>query len=213
MRCWRRFPGRGTTKRCAPSSSAARTRCFCAGLDLDIVRGKPGIETKKFLERLYFALNDTQYRMGKPTIAAVDGAVRAGGMTIAISCDMIIAGDASYLRLSRDRCRPDPGDSLRATAAAGRQASGVWTAVPRRALRCRDRLSHGIAERGRAEGDCAGTGARGNRTEARCQIADRHEDRARRLHAGGRRRFPAIGRKRRREFCAGRKRRKIVRKA
>ena len=36
-----------------------------------------------------------QYRMGKPTIAAIDGAVRAGGMTIAISCDMIIAGDAS----------------------------------------------------------------------------------------------------------------------
>src|SRR6187397_1012775 len=70
---------------------------FCAGLDLDIVRGKPGIETKKFLERLYFALNDTQYRMGKPTIAAVDGAVRAGGMTIAISCDMIIAGDACTL--------------------------------------------------------------------------------------------------------------------
>ena len=32
--------------------------------------------------------------MGKPTIAAVDGAVRAGGMTIAISCDMITAGDA-----------------------------------------------------------------------------------------------------------------------
>jgi enoyl-CoA hydratase/carnithine racemase len=70
-------------------------KVFCAGLDLDIVRGKPGIETKKFVERLYFALNDTQYRMGKPTIAAVDGPVRAGGMTIAISCDMIIAGDSS----------------------------------------------------------------------------------------------------------------------
>src|SRR5690349_1006962 len=42
-------------------------KVFCAGLDLDIVRGKPAIETKKFLERLYFALNDTQYRMGKPT--------------------------------------------------------------------------------------------------------------------------------------------------
>lgn len=70
-------------------------KVFCAGLDLDIVRGRPAIETKKFLERLYFALNDTQYRMGKPTIAAIDGAVRAGGMTIAISCDMIIAGDGS----------------------------------------------------------------------------------------------------------------------
>jgi enoyl-CoA hydratase len=70
-------------------------KVFCAGLDLDLVRGKPGIETRKFLEKLYFALNDTQYRLGKPTIAAIDGAVRAGGMTIAISCDMIIAGDAS----------------------------------------------------------------------------------------------------------------------
>src|SRR3982751_5619036 len=70
-------------------------KVFCAGLDLDIIRGKPGIETKKFLERLYFALNDVQYRMGKPTIAAVDGAARAGGMTIAISCDMIIAGEAA----------------------------------------------------------------------------------------------------------------------
>src|ERR1700741_5481741 len=64
-------------------------KVFCAGLDLDIVRGKPGIETKKFLEKLYFALNDTQYRMGKPTIAAIDGAVRAGGMTIAVSGEMI----------------------------------------------------------------------------------------------------------------------------
>jgi enoyl-CoA hydratase len=74
---------------------ASAHKVFCAGLDLDIVRGKRGTETKLFLERLYFALNDTQYRMGKPTIAAIDGPVRAGGMTIAISCDMIIASDAS----------------------------------------------------------------------------------------------------------------------
>ena len=70
-------------------------KVFCAGLDLDIIRGKRGTDAKLFLEKLYFALNDLQYRMGKPTIAAVDGPVRAGGMTIAISCDMIIAGDGS----------------------------------------------------------------------------------------------------------------------
>jgi enoyl-CoA hydratase len=74
---------------------ASAHKVFCAGLDLDIIRGKRGTEAKLLLERLYFALNDTQYRMGKPTIAAIDGPVRAGGMTIAISCDMIIAGDAS----------------------------------------------------------------------------------------------------------------------
>src|SRR3954465_10103485 len=44
---------------------ASAQKVFCAGLDLDIVRGKPGIETKKFLERLYFALNDPQSRLGK----------------------------------------------------------------------------------------------------------------------------------------------------
>ena len=81
------------TVRAAIISSAHKV--FCAGLDLDIVRGKRGIETKNFLERLYFALNDVQYRMGKPTIAAIDGAARAGGMTIAISCDMIIAGEGA----------------------------------------------------------------------------------------------------------------------
>lgn len=74
---------------------ASAHKVFCAGLDLDIVRGKRGLDAKTFLERLYFALNDVQYRMGKPTIAAVDGAARAGGMTIAVSCDMIIAGDAA----------------------------------------------------------------------------------------------------------------------
>ncbi|HRD77898.1 MAG TPA: enoyl-CoA hydratase/isomerase family protein [Hyphomicrobiaceae bacterium] len=70
-------------------------KVFCAGLDLDIVRGKGPLETKRFLERLYFALNDIQYRLGKPSIAAIDGPARAGGMTIAISCDMIIAGRGS----------------------------------------------------------------------------------------------------------------------
>lgn len=74
---------------------ASAHKVFCAGLDLDIVRGKRGLDAKAFLERLYFALNDVQYRMGKPTIAAVDGAARAGGMSIAVSCDMIIAGEAA----------------------------------------------------------------------------------------------------------------------
>lgn len=74
--------------------SSAR-KVFCAGLDLDIVKGKGALDAKRFLERLYFALNDIQYRLGKPSIAAIDGAARAGGMTIAISCDMIIAGEGS----------------------------------------------------------------------------------------------------------------------
>jgi len=39
-------------------------KVFCAGLDLDIVRGKRGTETKVFLERLYFALNASSIELG-----------------------------------------------------------------------------------------------------------------------------------------------------
>jgi enoyl-CoA hydratase len=88
-----RDAGRDPAVRAAIIHSAHRV--FCAGLDLDIVRGKQGIEVKAFVEKLYFELNDVQYRLGKPTIAVIDGPVRAGGMTIAISCDMIIAGKQS----------------------------------------------------------------------------------------------------------------------
>lgn len=68
---------------------------FCAGLDLNIIIGKSGLEIREFLNRLYIDLWDTQYNMGKPTIAAINGAARGGGMTLAISCDMIIASKNS----------------------------------------------------------------------------------------------------------------------
>ena len=66
---------------------------FCAGLDLDILLDKPILEVRKFLELLYIELWDTQYNMNKPTIAVIDGAAKGGGMTLAISCDVIIASD------------------------------------------------------------------------------------------------------------------------
>jgi len=68
---------------------------FCAGLDLNIIIGKSGLEIREFLNRLYIDLWDIQYNMGKPTIAAINGAARGGGMTLAISCDIIIASEKS----------------------------------------------------------------------------------------------------------------------
>ncbi len=68
-------------------------KMFCAGLDLDIILGSDDATIRAFLNRLYIELWDVQRNMGKPTIAAVDGAARGGGMTLAISCDMIIASE------------------------------------------------------------------------------------------------------------------------
>lgn len=66
---------------------------FCAGLDLDILLGQPMEQIRRFLEKLYIELWDAQYQLGKPSIASINGAARGGGMTLAISCDMIVASD------------------------------------------------------------------------------------------------------------------------
>jgi enoyl-CoA hydratase/carnithine racemase len=74
-------------------SSIARR--FSAGLDLDILIGKPGEEIRKFLQELYVRLYDAQYNLGKPSIAAVNGAARGGGMTMAVSCDVVLAAESA----------------------------------------------------------------------------------------------------------------------
>ena len=45
------------------------------------------------MEKLYLGLFDAQARLGKPSIAAVNGTARGGGMTLAVSCDMLVAAD------------------------------------------------------------------------------------------------------------------------
>jgi enoyl-CoA hydratase/carnithine racemase len=70
---------------------------FCAGLDLKSLAGKPKATVRAMLDKLYVELTDVQYHLGKPSIAVVAGAARGGGMTLAISCDVIIASnDATF---------------------------------------------------------------------------------------------------------------------
>lgn len=70
-------------------------KMFCAGLDLDIILGSDEPTIRQFLNRLYIELWEVQRTLGKPSIAVVEGAARGGGMTLAISCDMIFAGESA----------------------------------------------------------------------------------------------------------------------
>src|ERR1700737_1582072 len=72
--------------------ASAVPRRFSAGLDLNLVLGKSKTQVRSLLDKLYLELSDPQYHLNKPSIAAVAGAARGGGMTLAISCDVLVAG-------------------------------------------------------------------------------------------------------------------------
>jgi len=75
--------------------SSALAKRFSAGLDLDILLDKPVEEMRAFVQELYINLYDAQYALGKPSIAAVGGAARGGGMTMAVSCDVVLASESA----------------------------------------------------------------------------------------------------------------------
>jgi enoyl-CoA hydratase/carnithine racemase len=75
--------------------TSAVPRRFCAGLDLDLLLEANSERIREFLQALYLDLHDAQRALGKPSIAAVGGAARGGGVTLAISCDVIIAASSA----------------------------------------------------------------------------------------------------------------------
>ena len=80
--------------RAAVIASAVAKR-FCAGLDIVDLAGRSPNEIRTLVHELYVGLFDAQCQLGKLTIAAVNGAARGGGMTLAVSCDIVLSGESA----------------------------------------------------------------------------------------------------------------------
>ncbi|HYC80331.1 MAG TPA: enoyl-CoA hydratase/isomerase family protein, partial [Solirubrobacterales bacterium] len=70
-------------------------KVFCAGADLGGFAADVPLVQKHFASDLFLDYFRLMPRLGKPTLAAVNGHVLAGGMGIALSCDLVIAKEGA----------------------------------------------------------------------------------------------------------------------
>lgn len=77
--------------------TGAGDRAFSAGIDLVEFERFDGRSMRRFLETLYSEMVEIQYKMGKPTIAALNGPALAAGVTVAVSCDILIASERARI--------------------------------------------------------------------------------------------------------------------
>jgi enoyl-CoA hydratase len=71
--------------------TGAGDKAFCAGADLGGFASESSLIEKHFASDLFLEYFRLMPRLGKPTLCAVNGHVLAGGMGIALSCDLLIA--------------------------------------------------------------------------------------------------------------------------
>src|SRR5262249_38947991 len=73
----------------------ALPRRFCAAVGLRMILRHSPPPVRRLLVHTHVELADAQYNLGRPSIAAVSGSARGGGMTLAISCDVLLAGQSA----------------------------------------------------------------------------------------------------------------------
>jgi enoyl-CoA hydratase/carnithine racemase len=71
--------------------TGAGEKVFCAGADLGGFAADVPLVAKHFASDLFLEFFRLMPRLGKPSICAANGHVLAGGMGLALSCDLVIA--------------------------------------------------------------------------------------------------------------------------
>jgi enoyl-CoA hydratase len=75
--------------------TGAGEKVFCAGADLGSFGADAPLVEKHFASDLFLEFFRLMPRLGKPSLCALNGHVLAGGMGLALSCDLLIARQGS----------------------------------------------------------------------------------------------------------------------
>jgi enoyl-CoA hydratase len=75
--------------------TGAGDRVFCAGADLGGFAADAALVEKHFASDLFLEFFRLMPRLGKPSLCAANGHVLAGGMGLALSCDLVIAKEGA----------------------------------------------------------------------------------------------------------------------
>jgi enoyl-CoA hydratase/carnithine racemase len=75
--------------------TGAGEKVFCAGADLGGFAADAPLVAKHYASDLFLELFRLMPRLGKPSLCAANGHVLAGGLGLAISCDLVIAKEGA----------------------------------------------------------------------------------------------------------------------
>src|SRR5258707_13834090 len=75
--------------------TGAGDKAFCAGADLGGFAADAPLVDKHFASDLFLEFFRLMPRLGKPSLCAVNGHVLAGGMGLALCCDLVIAKEGA----------------------------------------------------------------------------------------------------------------------
>lgn len=75
--------------------TGAGDKVFCAGADLGGFAADASLVEKHFASDLFLEFFRIMPRLGKPSLCAANGHVLAGGMGLALSCDLVIAKEGA----------------------------------------------------------------------------------------------------------------------
>src|SRR5262245_27370081 len=86
---------RGSDEVRAVVLTGAGDKAFCAGADLGGFAADAPLVDKHYASDLFLRFFRLMPRLGKPSLCAVNGHVLAGGLGLALSCDLVIARDGA----------------------------------------------------------------------------------------------------------------------